>query len=125
MGVAELVVEPTLGVTLLLVRVSVLVRHTTLSVVPGNVIVVESVPASVKELLAVRVFPAARVSVPVPVVIVLPLTVVGVIAPRVSVMAGVVVAVATEPETPFAVTTLTEVTVPLPEGVAQVPSPLQ
>ena len=38
----------------------------------------------------------------------------GVIAPRVSVIAGVVVAVATEPETPFAGVTETEVTVPEP-----------
>jgi hypothetical protein len=39
---------------------------------------------------------------------------VGLMAPRESVMAGVVVAVATVPETPFAVTTETEVTVPEP-----------
>lgn len=37
----------------------------------------------------------------------------GVIAPKVNVIAGVVVAVATEPETPLAVTTETDVTVPL------------
>jgi hypothetical protein len=48
-------------------------------------------------------------------------TEVGVIAPRVRVIAGVVVLVATEPETPFAVVTLTEVTVPVPAAV-QVPS---
>ena len=42
-----------------------------------------------------------------------PLTEVGVIAPRVRVIAGVAVAV-TEPDTPLAVTTDTEVTVPLP-----------
>jgi hypothetical protein len=40
-------------------------------------------------------------------------TLVGVIAPRVSVMAGVVVAFATVPLTPFAVATETLVTVPL------------
>ncbi len=39
-------------------------------------------------------------------------TLVGVMAPRVSVIAGVVVAVATEPDTPLAVTTDTLVTVP-------------
>ena len=44
-------------------------------------------------------------------------TLVGVTAPRVSVIAGVVVGVATEPETPFAVTTLTLVTVPPPTPV--------
>jgi len=38
----------------------------------------------------------------------------GVIAPSVSVMAGVVVAVATEPLTPLAVVTETLVTVPVP-----------
>jgi hypothetical protein len=35
-------------------------------------------------------------------------------SPRVKVIAGVVVSVATEPDTPFAVTTETEVTVPEP-----------
>jgi hypothetical protein len=55
------------------------------------------------------------VSVPLPEVIVLPLTDVGVIAPKVKVMAGVVVAVATVPDTPLAVVTLTDVTVPLLE----------
>ena len=49
---------------------------------------------------------------------VMPLTEVGVIAPNVSVIAGVVVAVATEPDTPFAVTTETEVTVPVPLAAA-------
>jgi hypothetical protein len=39
---------------------------------------------------------------------------VGVIAPRDKLIAGVVVAVATEPDTPFAVTTDTDVTVPEP-----------
>lgn len=43
----------------------------------------------------------------------------GVIAPNVNVIAGVVVDVATEPETPFAVVTETEVTVPLVAGAAQ------
>ena len=43
-------------------------------------------------------------------------TLVGVIAPRVSVIAGVVVGVATEPDTPDAVTTETMLTVPLPDG---------
>lgn len=38
----------------------------------------------------------------------------GVIAPSVSVIAGVVVAVATVPETPFAVVTETDVTEPAP-----------
>lgn len=42
-----------------------------------------------------------------------PFTVVGVIAPRVNVIAGVVVEVATEPDTPFAVVTETDVTVPV------------
>ena len=36
------------------------------------------------------------------------------IAPKVRVIAGVEVSVATEPDTPFAVTTDTDVTVPLP-----------
>lgn len=39
-------------------------------------------------------------------------TLVGVIAPSVIVIAGVLVAVATDPDTPFAVVTETEVTVP-------------
>ena len=41
-------------------------------------------------------------------------TEIGVIAPKVKVMAGVVVAVATVPLTPFAGTTETDVTLPLP-----------
>jgi hypothetical protein len=57
------------------------------------------------------------VSVPVPVVSVMPFTVVGVMAPSVSVMAGVVVGVATTPDTPLAVVTLTEVTEPVPDGI--------
>ena len=56
-----------------------------------------------------------------------PFTEVGVIAPSVKEMAGVVVDVATVPETPFAVVTETEVTVPefVPEGTAKVPSALK
>ena len=56
------------------------------------------------------------------------LTEVGAIAPSVSVIAGVVVLVATEPETPFAVVTETEVTVPEPEPVDAMvtdPAPLE
>jgi hypothetical protein len=45
-------------------------------------------------------------------------TVVGTIAPRVRVMAGVVVGLATLPETPLAVATDTEVTVPEPPAAA-------
>lgn len=41
-------------------------------------------------------------------------TEVGVIAPRVKLMAGVVVALATVPDTPLAVVTETDVTVPVP-----------
>ena len=48
---------------------------------------------------------------------------VGVMAPRVSVIAGVVVELATLPLTPFAVTTDTEVTVPPPVIDAHVLSP--
>jgi hypothetical protein len=67
-----------------------------------------------------RVEPLARVSVPVVEEIVAPFTEVGVIAPRVNVMAGVVVAVATEPDIPLAVTTETLVTVPEPPLVAAI-----
>ena len=49
--------------------------------------------------------------------------VVGVIASRVRVMAGVEVGVATDPDTPLAVVTETLVTVPVPDGIDQVPSP--
>ena len=45
-----------------------------------------------------------------------PLTEVGVIAPSVNVIAGVVVGSATVPEIPFAVTTETDVTLPGPDG---------
>lgn len=56
-----------------------------------------------------------------------PLMVVGVIAPRVNVMVGVVVAVATLPDIPLAVVTDTDVTVPEPppppDGVCQLAAP--
>lgn len=45
-------------------------------------------------------------------------TEVGTIAPNVKVIAGVVVALATEPDTPLAVVTETEVTVPVVEDKA-------
>ena len=48
-------------------------------------------------------------------------TLVGVISPAITVIAGVVVALATVPENQFAVATETVVTVPLPGGVAQLP----
>lgn len=56
----------------------------------------------------------------------LPLTVVGVIAPRVNVIAGVDVDVATDPDIPFAVTIDRSVTVPDPAGFSyvNVPEPL-
>lgn len=77
-----------------------------------NATELESVPVSVSVLLTVAVFPLATVKVPVLDVIVSPLTVVGVMAPNVNEIAGVVVAVATDQETPFAVVTDTDVTVP-------------
>ena len=74
------------------------------------------VPLDVPECvpLIVDVPVTARVGVAEP-LNVTPLTLVGVIAPSVKVIAGVVVAVATEPETPFAPTTETVVTVPVPD----------
>lgn len=68
----------------------------------------------------------ARVGVDAP-EITTPFTLVGVIAPRVSVIAGVVVDVATDPDIPFAVTIETDVTVPLPhpphaDGIHEAPS---
>ena len=54
---------------------------------------------------------------------VMPLTEVGVIAPKVRVIAGVIVEVATEPETPLAVVTDTDVTVPVPPEFIQVTPP--
>ena len=84
-----------------------------------------SVPAKVSVFESVSVLdvvPPAIVK-PVPAAVrVSPLTLVGVIAPSVSVIAGVVVAVATVPEMPFAVATDTVVTVPLPPaGVLYAP----
>lgn len=74
-----------------------------------------SVPVKVSVLEAVSVLPAAIVSTPLAdEVIVKPLTVVGVIAPNTNVNAGVVVQVAQVAETPLAVTTETDVTVPDP-----------
>ena len=90
--------------------------------VPGNVIVVLSVPDKVRLFEMVRTFDPVTVSVPVVVVIVRPLTDVGAIAPAMIVMAGVVVALATVPENPFAVATDTVVTVPDPHTVCHVGS---
>ena len=95
------------------------------SVPPAPTFNVEpSVPASVSVLLTVRVLdvvPPAMVNPVAAAVSVRPLTLVGVIAPSVRLMAGVVVAVATVPETPLAVVTDTLVTVPDPaEAAAQV-----
>ena len=70
--------------------------------------------ASVILSLAVRVLLLAMVSVPVELEIVSPLTVLGVIAPRVNVRAGVVPWLATVALTPLAVVTVTAVTVPDP-----------
>jgi hypothetical protein len=64
------------------------------------------------ELFAVSVFPAPRVSVPVPVVMVFPFTDDGVIAPREMVNAGVAPPEEV-PDTPLAVATETAVTVPV------------
>lgn len=52
---------------------------------------------------------------------VMPFTLVGVMTPSVKLIAGVVVAVATVPLTPFAVVTETLVTVPLPDALSVVP----
>jgi hypothetical protein len=84
-----------------------------------------SVPARVRVLDTVRVLevvPPAIVNPVAAAVNVSPLTDVGVIAPSVRVIAGVLVAVATVPLTPLAVVTDTEVTDPPPPGVVQVPS---
>jgi hypothetical protein len=103
---------------------AVLVNALVPSVPPVPMFRVEpSVPAKVRVLEEVKVLPAAIFKVFVPFeVMVRPLTVVGVIAPRVKVIAGVVVEVATEPETPFAVTTETSVTVPVPPAGTQLVS---
>lgn len=66
--------------------------------------VIVSVPAPVSSTMSPvldRIVPVAT-------------TELGVIAPRVNVIAGVVVGFATDPDTPFAVTTETDVTVPAP-----------
>jgi hypothetical protein len=81
----------------------------------------ESVPESPRVLFTVSVLdvvPPASVNPVVNDARVSPLTVVGVTLPRVRLIAGVVVAVATVPETPLAVVTETEVTEPLPLPVA-------
>jgi hypothetical protein len=86
------------------------------SVPPVPIFSVEvSVPANVSVLLTVRVFevvPPATVNPIAAAVRVRPLTLVGVIAPRVRLMAGVVVGVATVPETPAFGETDTIVTPP-------------
>lgn len=73
-------------------------------------------PARVILSLTVRVLPSAMVNVDpeAGVVRVTLLTVVGVMAPKVRVIAGVVVGLATDPDTPLAVTTDKVVTVPVP-----------
>ncbi len=72
--------------------------------------------------IAVELMPAENVPV-VPDTAPVEATLEGVIAPSVNVMAGVVVAVATVPDTPLAVTTETVVTVPPPAIVLQ-PKPV-
>ena len=92
--------------------------------VPGKVIVVPSVPSRDKLFNKVRVFEEVPPAIEKPVVWdarVRPFTDVGVIAPALMVIAGVVVALETVPENPLAVFTETEVTVPdEEEGVCQV-----
>ena len=58
----------------------------TVAEVLGKVMVVASVPARVRVLLTVNVFPAANVNVPVELVIVMALSVVAVAAPRTGVI---------------------------------------
>jgi len=95
------------------------------SVPPAPMFKVEaSVPASVRvfdTVSVLEVVPPAIVNPVAAAVNVSPFTVLGVIAPSVRVIAGVVPAVATDPEIPFAVVTDTVVTVPVlvvyPEGL--------
>jgi hypothetical protein len=53
------------AVSVLLVKVCVAARPATVSLAPGNVIVVESVPARVSVLLTVATLPLATEKVPV------------------------------------------------------------
>jgi hypothetical protein len=113
-GVAELADNAaTLFVTLLFVSVTVEVAYITVPPAP-NATLDPSVPVNVNVFDTTSVFAFANVKVPVVVDIVRPFTDVGVIAPSVNVIAGVVVAVATDPDTPLAVATDTDVTVPVP-----------
>ena len=102
---------------------AVLVKALVPSVPPVPILRVEvSVPARVRVLDIVNVLevvPPAMVKPVVAAARVSAFTEVGVIAPKVRVIAGVVVGVATEPETPLAVTTDALVTVPA-VGVVQV-----
>jgi hypothetical protein len=83
----------------LLVSVWVAVRPTMVWDVPGNVIVVESVPANVIEFENEAVFPFVIVRVPVEEVIVSPLILVAVAAPKVGVVnVGDVASASTVPE---------------------------
>lgn len=84
-GVALLLIDVMRGVTRLLVRVSVDVRPTMVSVALGIVSVVPSVPASVSVLLTDSVLPLVMVNVPVVVLIVKPLRLVAVATPSVGV----------------------------------------
>ena len=79
--------------------------------------VVAKLPVPLPVTSLVRVMVWSPVLIPVrlePVTAPDDITLVGVMLPRVIVIAGVVVGVATLPLTPFAVTTLTDVTVPDP-----------
>ena len=95
-------------VRVLLVSVWVAVRVTTVSEVPGKVMVVPSVPARVRVLLTVRVFALVTVRVPVLVVIVSPLKEVAVMAPEKAV-APVTARVPVILEFPFTVRPVVEI----------------
>jgi len=85
------------------------------SVPPAPMLSVEpSVPVSVRVFDTLKTFAAVSVKVPVVVVIVRPRTVVGVIAQRTNVSAGVVVSFVMVADIPLAVTTDIVVTVPVP-----------
>lgn len=98
----------------------VTVVATSVTVPAGIVATVVLVAVRVNEKLPLMIRAAEAlfgiVRVPRVVVIIRPFTEVGVIAPRVRVMAAAVVGLATEPETPLAVVTATLVTVPDPPG---------
>ena len=109
-------------VRVLFVSVCVAVRVTTVSLLLGNVMVVESVPAKVSELLTVKVLALASVRAPVVEVILNPLIEVAVVTPKAGVTrVGLIKVLFCKVSVPVSVAKVSVVagTVTVPEAVPE------